>query len=129
LGKVAHFSGSEWSSISIAFTVLVAGRTLFRASSKVSLAFSILSSRPARTVPPRFWFVDLDDDAAPLFQGKLYQAFHLSSVSRGAFRPLPVHESRKLSWHILLHPHEECEQVYLQGSEQVAEEERWECQV
>src|SRR5260370_23780133 len=26
----------------------------------------------------RFWFVDLDDDAAPLFQGKLYQVFHSS---------------------------------------------------
>jgi hypothetical protein len=37
---------------SFSTTDLVAGRTLLRASSKVSLAFSMVSSLPARTVPP-----------------------------------------------------------------------------
>jgi hypothetical protein len=53
------------------------------------------------TVTPKFAaalaeaIVDLDDNIASLFQGKLYQAFHLSSVFCGAFRPLPalVHRS------------------------------------
>src|SRR6266496_5673624 len=43
-----------------------------------------------------FWFLDLDDDAAPLFQGKFYKACHLSSVPRVFFTQLPMHENRKL---------------------------------
>jgi hypothetical protein len=37
---------------SFSTTLFAAGRTRFRASSKVSLAFSMVSSRPARIVPP-----------------------------------------------------------------------------
>jgi hypothetical protein len=87
-------SGLLAMSRSFSTTVLVAGSTLFRESSKVSLAFSILSSRPARTVPP------------------------VSGSSISTTMLLPMHENRKLLT-ICYTTDEEFELEILQGSEKV----------
>src|SRR5215471_503907 len=109
-------------------TVLAAGRTLFRASSKVSLAFSILSSRPARTVPPVSGSSISTTMLPPSSRENSTRCFMSPPFSWCYYAASRSHAQEALALHLTT-TDEEIEQGFLKGSAQVAEEERWERQV